>query len=726
MKTGNKRVSSEHFAEHKTPLVIDFTKVWNALQGKSLWILSCTLFLSLLATLVSFLFFQDAYQSSAKLLLDTNSSPKSETNDSLLKGMGFESNPYKNQEELLKSQLIFERVSQQLKQGKFQFPYKKPADLADKVLSAEHIQNTNFIRISAKADKPSAAKKLAQIYMQSYLDLTQEISYAPIQQQKKYFESQIKQAEMVLAGINHKIESCQKSYGILDLDIKNQNQIRQLLNLDTQSKSTQADLAQKRAEAARLRQLLKLKRGEFDSALQAVAKGQDRTLIALQEKLQDLQKEYDAKALIYAPTNPDMVQLQRKLDTLKNQITDQQILTVGNTPHAKINQIKDSVRTNMVNRLAMADSESAALQNKLITLQSQYQGIRQNLKNLPQQQLEYTRLLVDQKNQEDTLTKLKQSLSETQIQEAAIHKRLMVIDQPNLPEKPVAPLRWQLIAGAAAIGLFLSLGAIVGQSVLSQYHLRPDFIEQALNIPILGNIPWLSNEKWHYLRSRGRLEILSTDADPNIIKAYQDLALNLKVRRNTLGKNTIILSQLLEEKGHAYILANLACCLAQGGDRVLLVDADLRKPGLHQAFNHSLDYEQGLPELINSVSELLHRKKDAQVQDILQLVSTVATPSGVHPQLEYLNAGLVLGNTFEFLNAKSFDVLLNVLKAGYDWVLVSAPPLLKHPDCSVLLGYADGLLLLADQETNESHLIAAQKKVERLHSMIYGAILRNT
>lgn len=719
-------MSSEHFADHKTALAIDFAKVWNAIQGKSLWILSCTLCLGLLATLFSFLLFQDAYQSSAKLLLDTTNTSKSEVTDSFDKGIGFESSPYKNQEELLKSQLIFERVYQQLKQDKFQFPYKKPIDLAEKVLSAEHIQNTNFIRITARANKPSAAKKLAQLYMQSYLDLTHEISDTPIQQQKKHFENQIKQAETALANINHQIASYQKSYGILDLDIKNQNQVRQLVNLDTQSKSTQADLAQKRAEAVRLRQQLKLKHGEFDSALQAVAKGQDTTLARLQEKLQDLQKEYDAKALIYAPTNPDMIQLQRKLDTLKTQITDQQILTVGNTLPTKTNQIKDSVRTNLVNRLALADSESSALQNKLRTLQSQYRGMQTILKDLPQQQLEYTRLVMEQKSQEDSLSRLKQGLSEVQIQEAAIHKRLMVIDQPNLPEKPVAPLRWQLIAGSAALGLFLSLGAIVGQSVLSQYHLRPEFIEQALNAPVLGTIPWLSNEKWHYLRSRGRLEILSTDADPDIIKAYQDLALNLKVRRNTLEKNTVILSQLLEEKGHAYILANLACCLAQGGDRVLLVDADLRKPGLHQAFNHSLDYEQGLPELINSVSELLHRKKDAQVQDILQLVSTVATPSGVHPQLEYLNAGLVLGNTFEFLNAKSFDVLLNVLKAGYDWVLVSAPPLLKYPDCSVLLGYADGLLLLTDQETNEAHLIAAHKKVERLNSTIYGAILRNT
>ncbi len=722
-------MSFEHSREDEGSLVIDIHQIGVAFRSKWQWAVAVPVVFALMAALYGYLIFEESYHSSAKLLLDVTDAPKFvsnlDTDEAFLKGSGSESSPYKNQEELLKSQLIFNRVADTLKKDHIRVKYKKPVELSEKVFSAEHIKNTNFIRIAATANKPDTAQTLAQLYMQSYLDLMNEISYTPLKQKRKLFETEVARAENELAGINRKIELYQETYGILDINIESQNQIRQLVNLDSQKKAIQADLAEKQAEVSRIRKQLKLKRGDFDDVVQAVAKGQDSTLVVLQEKLQDLQKDYDSKALIYAPTNPDMVQLQRKLDVLKAQIIDQQILTVGHGLPPRTGQIKDSVRTDMVNRLALADSESAALQNKLGTLYMQYDELKGSLKGLPQQQLEYARLSLDKKNREDLLTRLKQNLAEAQMQEASVRKRLMVIDPPNLPEKPVAPLRWHIILGAAAAGLLLASSAIVGQSLINQKYFRPEYIEKVLDAPVLGCIPWLTDDQWRFLRHKKRLEVTATDVDPGVINAYQDLALNLKVRRNVLQKNTAVLSQLLTEKGHAVVLANLAFCLAQGGERVILIDADLRNPGLHEAFNHALDYERGLPELINAISELMHRKKDVQVEDILQLVNGSVTPSGIHPQLEYLNAGLSLNNTFEFLNAKSFDILLNVLKASYDWVLVSAPPILSHPDCAVLLGYVDGLLILSDLETEELQMAAVQRKVERIGSMTYGAILRN-
>lgn len=729
METGKEAVSPKYAIDNDATWAVWYSQMWNILRAKALWIVSGSLAMGALAALFSFFMFQDAYQSSAKLMLNTGHASsllaRPEVATAFLKNAELESSSYKNQEELLKSQLIYNRVFKQIQKAKIKTPYQRPADLAEHVLRAEHIKNTNFIRISAIANKPSTAQKLAEIYLKSYMDLVREISRKPIQKEKKALENQLQQAKLALVENNHQMAAYPLEPGSPDLSLEKRNSISQLVNLDVQCKSTRANLAQKRAEVIQLRNRLKLKSGELTSAIQAVAIGQDHTLIALQEKLQDLQKDYAVKALIYAPTNPDMIQIQRKLDVLKSQITDQQILTIGYVPTGKISQIKDSLRADLIRRLAIADSERAALQNKLGALQAQYQGRKATLKNLPQQQIEYTRLLLEKKNKADLLARIKQNLADVSLQETAFDERLMVIDPPDLPERPVAPLRWQLITGAVIAGLLLPLAAVAIYSVFTRRQPRPAFVEQILDAPVLGSIPWLSMEKWRYLRNRGRLEMVSNETDPTMIKAYQDLAINLKARRSSLQKNTVVFSQLLDEKGHSVILANLAFCLAQGGDRVLLIDADLHRPGLHEAFNHALDYEQSLPELINSVSELLHRKQDVQVQDILSLVSAVATPSGIHPQLEYLNAGLVLGNTFEFLNSKSVDLLLSVLKAGYDWVLISAPPLLKYPDGAVLLGYADGLLLLADQELEKSHLIAARNKIERIGATAYGVILRD-
>lgn len=722
-------VASEHFRNNNSALM-GCKQAGQAIRAKMRWIAGGTLLCGLLGALYGFTLFQESYQSSAKILLDVSDTTPTRSGETkpnqLLTGSGFESSPYKTQEELLKSQLIFNRVAEKLKQEKIRLPYRKPEDLAGTIFNAEHIDSTSFIRLTAKAHQPKLAQKLTQLYLDAYTELMGELANMPIQRKKQLFEEQVRHTETELAGINRKIEAYRHQYGILELNVESRDRLQRLVYLDTERQTAQIDLSQKQAEANRIRKQLKLKKGELEKAMQAVVRGQDNTLTRLREQQQELQTDYNAKALIYAPTNPDMIRLQGQLDSLSKQITDQQILTVGHVAHAQSDFIKDSVRANLVNRLAIADAEAAALQHRAGSLRAQANEMRNTLKNLPKHQLEYARLMMDQKNREDLLTRLKDNLAETRIEEATAGKKLMVIDQPGLPDQPLAPLRWQLALGAGLAGFLLCASAVAGHAMLTRRNLRPELIEQALDTPVLGDIPWVSEEKWRYLRSRSRLEVSATDTDPAIIKAYQDLALNLKVRRNTLHQNTVVLSQTFDEKGHAVILANLAFCLAQGGDRVLLIDADLRNPGVHEAFNHNLDYERSLPELINSVSELLHRKKDTQVQDVLQLVSAVATPSGLHPQLEYLNAGLQLKNTFEFLNAKSFDVLLNVVKAGYDWVLVSAPPVMSYPDCTVLLGYVDGLILLSDQQTELSHLIAAHRKVERIGSGLYGVILRNS
>jgi Mrp family chromosome partitioning ATPase/uncharacterized protein involved in exopolysaccharide biosynthesis len=708
-------VLSDHHADYGGAN-IDFAFTQKAIQRHWLWIVGISLFMALLATLFSWACFQESYQSSARILLDLSD-----------KSAGPEFNPYKNQEELLKSELVLNRVAQSIQAEKMNLRSLKAGHFFETVFRAERIPGTGFITLSAKADKPDVAKKLALIYMESYWAVTNELFKKTNKQSEKVATRQSHYAEATWDAFTEKVTASQglsKDFGVM---IENQGKAQQLGNLDSQIKITQADLAQKQAEANRIRQQLKVGKSSLESMIQAVAKGQDTTLNTLQEKLHDLQTDYNTKALVYAPTNPDMIQLQHQMETLKSKITDQQILTTGDVsqPHPTTGYIKDSVRVGLISRLAMVDAELTALRSRLGTLRAQYHQIQKPVSHTPVHSAQTISLIAEQKKPENVKHSHSPKVIEDHKHQSAVSpQNFMVIAPPDLPQKPTGLLRWQIILLAALSGFILSSVAIVGYAVSSQPKLRSEFIEQVLDLPILGSIPWLTDKKWRYLRSCSSLALTAIDVNPAMLQAYQDLAFNLKVRRNALQKNALVFSQILNEKGHAVILSNLGLCLAQGGDRVLLIDADFRNPGLHETFNHSLDYERGLPELINGVSELLYRKKDVQVQDVLKLVNATVTPSGLHPQLEYLNAGLEMNNTFEFLNSKSFDVLLKVLKTDYDWVLISAPPVLKAPDSSILAGYVDGLLLLTDPETEASHMVLVAQKIQRMGSTAYGVILR--
>jgi succinoglycan biosynthesis transport protein ExoP len=710
-------------------LVIDLDQLWRNLRARAKQVVGAALLFAILGTVFSFMFYEDKYQSVGTLLFNTNEATKVITNidtgEEFLKSEGMDANPYKNQEELLKSRLIAQRVWLQLKKENLRALSGWNVDqLLNKVLSAEQVKGTNLIRLTAAAHSAMLAQKINDAYMACYLDLINDISSDSLKQSQKMLETQVAQAERDLDTINRKIRDYQDLYGILDMDVEKQNQVGALISLDSSVKAVEADFSQKRAEAMRIRSQLKLKNQDLHTLLQSVATGQDIQLSNLQDKLQELQKDYAAKALIYAPTNPDMQQLQKRIDVLKRQITDQHILTIGQVGVPKSGSIKDSVRTDLVSRLALAESDASALQNKLGTMRSQYQNMHASLQDLPQHELDYARLQMEQKSKTDVLSRLRQNLSEVQIQRASIHQKLMVIDKPNLPNKPVSMPRWQIIALAALAGALLSTSLVSVQTLAKPPSVRPEFVENVLELPVLAMIPWIPNEQWQHYRSRGRLEVTSAGAPPQLVKAYHDLALNLKVQRNATQRSALVLSSLLHNAENSVIMANVAFCLAQSGERVLLVDASLRKPRLHQIFNHALNYENGLPELINSISDVLYRKKEVVLEDILPLIAEAATPSGIHPQLDYLNAGLALEQTFEFLNSKGFAALIQASKAGYDWVLVDCPPFLEQPDASILLGYLDGLLLLVEKDADEVQIAAAQNKVMKLNSSIPGVVLR--
>lgn len=718
-----------HLTDDETALVINLDQIWLAICSRWKMIAAVTVIFALLGSSYSVFLCKDKYESTGTLLFNASDSTKIITNvdtgEQFLHGEGVDVNPYKSQTELLKSHLIAQRVFDALKKNKIPVAETNPALLFGSVLNAEQVKGTNLIRVVANAGTPRLAKRIADIYLDSYLVLINEISIAPLEHNKTMFKQQVMDAEKDLDVINQRINDYQKQYGILDIDVESQNQVTSLLNLENTSKSTEADLAEKRAEVARIRSQLKFKNKDIHSLLQSVASGQDSQLSTLQDRLQDAQKEYATKALIYAPTNPDMLDLQKRIDVLKRQITDQNILTVGHTGASKTGVIKDSVRTDMVNRLAAAESGVSALMNKLGTLHRQYTDMRHSLADLPQHELIYARLQLEKKSLEDILVRLKQNLTELQIQEVLMHKKLMVIDKPNLPVKPISMPHWQIIALASLAGMVLSVLSIATREVLtSQRGVRADFIEKMLGLPVLAMIPWLPDEQRRGLRGRAALEVTTTTVDPQVLKSYHNLALNLKVQRNQSQQNALVLSSVLEPGENSIIMANLAFCLAQSGERVLLIDANLRKPNLHTLFNHELDYDNGLLELINSISDRLYRKKDVYADEVLELIGAVATPSGLHPQLDYLNAGLVLENTFEFLNSKGFSSLIQASKIGYDWVLVDSPPFLEQPDGAVLLGYLDGLLLIVEKDAEESQITAVCNKVAKLHSTIPGVVLR--
>lgn len=681
---------------------VDWPLLWKAFRSHPKTLLIPPLVFALLSGFLSAWFWPEQYESVGTLIFNTGeirlASPDSDTgssSDPLLGETSPDANPYKSQEELLKSQLIRDRVRQKLQQDGTEpaepMTGKKPpktryADLPEKALRASQVKGTNLIRLSAVANSPTLAQEIANAYLSSYLDLTGELSSASLQQNKRLLFAQTADARRDVEASDEALKDFQKRYGFVNITAENQNRVAEMIGLDGRAHAAEADWAQKRSEASHLRAALHAKNKPVSLLVQDVGREQHKSSSS-------------------ASTAADA--------------DKHSIVNVSLIQHNVNNTANDSLRADLVGRLAMAESDAVAFQRKWNVLRSQVQTLQVSLKDLPRRELDYARLQFDKKSREEHLSLLQRNVSELNIQEAALRQKALVIDKPNLPDGPITWPRWLIILLATVSGLLLSLLIIVMQTLLGKKSLTPSRVERLLGAPVLAVLP-----DTHHAAGHHASDVAVSGLNYELVRTYQDFALNMKVHRDTCQENAFVLSGLNSNTEHSVVLANLALYLAQSGERILLIDANLRAPRLHHLFGHTLDYENGLIELINSISECLFRKKEVYADDILPLIQQVAIPSDAYPQLDYINAGLVMEHTFEFLNSKGFSTLMRTAKLGYDWVFIDSPPFLQEPDGAILLSYADGLLLFVENDTTQTQLMALKRKIAKLHASIPGVVLK--
>ncbi len=200
---------------------------------------------------------------------------------------------------------------------------------------------------------------------------------------------------------------------------------------------------------------------------------------------------------------------------------------------------------------------------------------------------------------------------------------------------------------------------------------------------------------------------LVTLADPRsaAAEAYRALRINLAYTSLDKALELLVVSSPGPEAAKPFVAANLAVVMAQAGQRVALVDADLRRPRLHALFG--LPQEPGLTSLMLS---------EAAVSEP-QLLET-----GV-PGVSLLPAGAQPPNPADILGSQKMEQLLRALKAQADVVILDSPPVNVAVDAAVLATKTDGLLLTVRYGySRRDHVAQAQETLERFRVRLLGAV----
>ena len=354
-----------------------------------------------------------------------------------------------------------------------------------------------------------------------------------------------------------------------------------------------------------------------------------------------------------------------------------------------------------------AQADLDGLQAGLDALNGRVQTLHRQLEAFPGKETEMGRLQLDASLYNDTYRYLMTQLQSAELEAATIAPYVQVVEFATVASRVGITTRQRVIVGLL-VGLFL--GALIAffLEYLDQSIKSASDIERSLKLPVLGLIPLDPRGLRHDRDARRRplALITSTAPDDPISEAYRVLRTNVTfVSAGQRALQLICVTSPGPGEGKSTSAANLAITLAQQGSHTLLVDADLRRPLVHRAFN--LVQEPGLTDILIGASAVRE-----------------AIRPNVIKGLDVLPGGALPPNPSELLGSEAMHRLLGELRGQYDAIIFDTPPMLAVTDAAVLGTSADAVILV--MRVGETEVAAAERAVEglrRVQARVAGCVL---
>jgi capsular exopolysaccharide synthesis family protein len=424
--------------------------------------------------------------------------------------------------------------------------------------------------------------------------------------------------------------------------------------------------------------------------------------------IQDLQKQQGALSTQYAeavtqygPKFPKVVRLQEQIKELDQVITREK-LNIANEVEAEYRGARQ--REMLLDQaLEQQKKEASAMADRMV----QY--------NILKRDAEANKQLYDG---------LQQKLKEAGISAGLRSSNIRVVDPALVPTYPSKPQKSRNISLAILVGLVGGIGLALLREYLDNTVKNPDDIENLARLPSLAVVPAFASPNGSSSRGRlpkllkgqassaareGRVELVShLQPQSQISEAFRALRTSLLLSQADHPPQVILMTSALPREGKTTAAANLAVTLAQLGDKTLLVDGDLRKPGVSRALNMSGGKYAGLSSYLAGVSTL----------DLI----TVQHP-GIS-NLSVIPTGPVPPNPADLLSSHRLSDMILELRQRYKFVVIDSPPIMAATDAVILSVLADGVLLVVRSgQTPKEAFTRTCELLTSVKSRVLGVVL---
>ena len=598
---------------------------------------------------------------------------------------------------LVQSAKVMAWIPEELTEDKIRIndEYVKILERLKSMITAEQEIGTNIINIQVVSGDAREAALVANTIAGVYRQYNIGEKNRKTTETKKFIENQLELTSINLKRAEKELQTFQEGYALISMDEQTRKVMDRIFNYETEYEK------------------IRIQRREVANQLSGLAR-QGPEII-----------QTSLEPLISVPNDSPIFTLKSKLSEL---LLKRQTLLIHLTEkHPQVLEIDDLIDAVVIEIRNELRARNKALKTQEQALRRKLQQLGKENQRLPEKALQLVRLKREVELQEALYSQLKTRYQETLIQESGKVEEVTIVRPAVVPTSPFnIPSKLMIVITGLMMGLIIGVVLGFGAEVFDTSIGTIEDVEESLQVPVLGIIPYLGKEERERLSEKERARELITHYDPKSLaaEAFRSLRTNLQFMSVEIkGKIYLITSSFVRE-GKTLNVINLALSVAQAGEKVLLVEADLRKPLIYKSFGLPKDpgltdyvlgnYDWG--EIINNISDVM--LGDFEMEDILRT-----------PGLDNLNivtAGTRPPNPTEILSSTRFREFLKLARENYDYVFIDAPPILPVADATEIAPQVDGVILVYTVgKIARGVLKRAKGTLDNVEARVLGVILNN-
>ena len=537
-------------------------------------------------------------------------------------------------------------------------------------LSVTPVSNSQLIQINYESTNPQLSADIANAVTKTFVRMNLERRFDTASYSKEFLSTSLNTTKQNLEESEQLLNKYATKHSIIqapDGESTNSHALKKMAE-----ELVTAEKERIEAESA----YLQSKQNANDKNATSVRILKDPYIQSLKKTIARLEANSQEILKKYSPRSAKAKRIKQQIDEVRSQI------------NIEAYAIKSALK-----------SEFSAAQQKQDMIRKQLGLLKKETLELQGRSIKYNTLQREVKSNRDLYNDLLAQLKQVSIAGNVDNNNISIIDKAGIPYKKYKPnFKTNLIFGLL-LGLLLGMGAAFLREFMDDSVKNPDELEKITGLPVLGMLPALKSLS-------PRSIALQTYHEPKspLAEAIRSLRTSLRFStREGAPKSTFITSSAAGE-GKSSIALNLATAYAQAGNKVLIIDTDLRNPTLHKLFK--LENYEGLTNYLAGGGSSSDISQTTMIKNLYTITSGPIPPDPV-----------------ELLSGKRMGTLLSNASADFDYIIIDGPPVLGLADALVISGLCDATIVAVEAgKTRKVTLMKSLKRLERAHSNVVGLL----